>query len=256
MSDSPPANREDELRRFDLMMIGETDKRFLILQADGGMGKTTLLAEFMKRCPTHTSCAAIDLKGKSIGLHEVLYKLCDALKWEHFPTFAACVEGQGLGRVIIADNVIIGRSGIEVALRAPDEGDRAARRAELTRAFFTDLRTIRRRLLLIFDTFDDAPPDVQEWLQSSFLTFACNTPDLIVVIAGRVVPKESIEWGRFCIYHSLLPIPNPEPWQVYADHIGAVLHLDGIRVLCDLLEGHPFKMATALARYVPAGVAR
>jgi ATP/maltotriose-dependent transcriptional regulator MalT len=248
----PPANRDEELNLFDHMVAGQSAERILLLEADGGMGKTTLLGEFIRRCPPNVSCAPIDLKGSSIGLHDIFYRVCDALGWEYFPAFATHVEH--LGQVTIGENVIIGRAAIEIALQAPNEGDQAARRAELTRAFFDDLRALERQVLLIFDTFNEAPPDVQEWLESSFLAFAHRTSSLTVVVAGRQVPRESIEWATCCIRHHLTEVRMPESWQTYAERIGAVLPSpDWIPAFCDLLEGHPLKMAKALARYVPGG---
>jgi hypothetical protein len=252
MPHHPPANRGEELNLFDRMMAGQTPEHILLLEADGGLGKTTLLHEFVRHCPAHIPCAPIDLKGSDTGLHDIFYRLCDALGWEHFRAFDDAVRG--LGRVTIDKNVIIGRADIEVALRAPNEGDRAARRSELTRAFFHDLRNPKRRLLLVFDTFEQAPLDVQEWLGSSFLAFAHHTPDLIVIVAGRQVPGESIEWDACCTRHRLGEVREPEPWQVYAERIGAVLPSpEWIPAFCDLLEGHPLKMAEALARYIPGG---
>jgi hypothetical protein len=247
-----PANREAELALFDQMLAGQTRERILLLEAEGGLGKTTLLNEFARRCPAHVPCAPLDLKGSTTGLHEVFYRLCDALGWEHFPAFADQVEG--LGRVTVDGNVVIGWGNkIEAALRSPDEGDRAARRAELTRAFFDDLRTMKRRLLFIFDTFEKAPPELGEWLSGDFLAYAHHTPDLIVVVAGRQAPEESIEWGDSCI-RRLVRVRDPEPWRIYAERIGAVLPSpEWIRAFCDLLDGHPLEIAKALARYAPAG---
>ncbi len=250
----PPANRETEFELFKQIISGQTKERILLLEAAGGLGKTTLLSEFMRRCPGEVCQAPVDLKGNNTGLHQIFYRLCDALDpdWKYFPAFTARVEG--LGQVTIADNKIIGRADIAIALQSPDEGNRAARRADLTRAFFTDLRAMQRRLLLIFDTFDEAPLEVQEWLQSSFLAFARRTPDLMVIVAGRQVPVENIEWAACCICHRLLPVREPEPWHIYAERMGAVLPSpEWIAAFCDLLDGHPLEIAKALARYVPAG---
>lgn len=247
-----PANREFEFDLFDRIISGQTNERILLLDAQGGMGKTTLLREFMRRCPGDVPFAPVDLKGNTTSLHEIFYRMCDALDWEGFPTFASRVES--LGQVTIADNRIIGRAEIEVALRSPDEGDRAARRADLTRAFFADLRALQRRILLIFDTFEEAPLEVKEWFQSSFLAFSHHTPDLVVIVAGRQIPEESIEWTACCISHCLVPVREPESWRIYADRIGAVLPSpEWIAAFCDLLDGHPLRMAEALARYVHTG---
>jgi ATP/maltotriose-dependent transcriptional regulator MalT len=248
----PPADRDHELQLFSRLIIDQSRERILLLEADAGMGKTTLLKEFMLRCPSEITYAPIDLKGGTSGLHDIFYRLCDALGSDHFPAFQARVEH--LGQVVLHKNTIIGRADIAVALQTPDQGDRLARRAELTRAFFDDLRPLKRRLLMIFDTFDEAAPDVQEWLQSSFLAFAHRTPHLRVIVAGRQVPEDSIEWATCCIRHRLAAVCEPELWQLYADRRGAVFHSqEWIAAFCDLLEGHPLEMAKAIARYIPRG---
>lgn len=87
----PLANREDELGFFATMVAGTAPERILLLEAGGGMGKTTLMAEFVRHCHgAGMPCLPLDLKG-SPGPHAVLAKLCDGLGREGFPTFAARV---------------------------------------------------------------------------------------------------------------------------------------------------------------------
>jgi hypothetical protein len=88
----PLADREKEQEFFAGMTAGTTGERILLLEAGGGMGKTTLMAEFVRHC--HSAgmpCVPVDLKGDP-GLHEVLARLCDGLGWEDFPAFTARVE--------------------------------------------------------------------------------------------------------------------------------------------------------------------
>ena len=91
----PLANREDELGFFAGMIAGTSGERILLLEAGGGMGKTTLMAEFVRHCHTaEVSYVPVDLKGDP-GLHEVLARLCEGLGWEGFPTLTARVEELG-----------------------------------------------------------------------------------------------------------------------------------------------------------------
>ena len=245
MSHRLPANREDELDLFDQMIAGQTEERILLLEAEGEMGKSTLLSAFEWRCPSGIPCAVIDLKGRSTGLHEVFYRLCDALGWDRFPAFRACVEG--LGRVTIDKNVIIGRAEIEVALRTPDEGDRAARCAQLTQAFFVDLRARRGRLVLIFDTYEQADPEVQDWLAGPCLARARRTANLVIVIAGRQVPEESIEWAACCHRHRLGSVKDVDAWCSYAERRSLSVPRAWIEGYCVALQGHPGQVDKMLA---------
>jgi hypothetical protein len=240
-----PANREYELELFDRMIAGQTDECILLLEAEGKMGKSMLLSAFERCCLPNVPCAAINLKGSSTGLHEVFYRLCDALGWDRFPAFRACVES--LRQVTIDKNVIIGRADIEVALRAPDEGDRAARRAQLTQAFFDDLRAWSGCLVLIFDTYEQANPEVQDWLAGPCLARARRTADLVVVIAGRQVPEESIEWAAYCHRHRLGGIEDVDAWHLYSQRRKLPVPRDWIEGYCVASQGHPGQVDELLA---------
>ena len=250
-----PADREFELDLFEKMVSGQSAERILLLEAEGGMGKSTLLSEFMRRLtrqPTPVDAAPVDLKGSSVGLHQIFNRLCDVIGWDHFTPFESEVKGLGQ-QVNMSGNKIIGRAEIEVALHSPDEGDRAARRAALTRAFFTDLRALQRPLLFIFDTFEQAPLEVREWLQSSFLAYARRTPTLTVIVAGRQIPAESIEWAACCVSHHLPPIPDHRHWQSYCRAAGLALHGEAIKAFCILFKGKPNEIDKALAAVAGQG---
>ena len=363
----PLANREEELGFFAGMIAGTTVERILLLEAGGGMGKTTLMAEFVRHCRAEkVPCVPVDLKGDP-GLHEVLARLCDALGWKSFPTFATRIEelGQDGGgraadaarfehvhredynRAAIRDLMIegftvdglrefcyyrpafepaleqfvkdatlqkqvmividfcrhhvklsellvelreerielykryyariygveaevpperetvreagagTGRHKIWDALRTADEGDRAARRGALTRALFDDLGARPGRLAILFDTCEQAGPEMGEWLEGSFLAHVHRTTNLVVVIAGRQVPATSLEWEACCQHLCLENLPEPGLWQTYAERIGAVLPSpEFIPVFCHHFDGHPLKMMEALAPYVRRGGGR
>ena len=359
----PLANREEELAFFAGMVAGTSDERILLLEAGGGMGKTTLMAEFVRHCRAEkVPCVPVDLKGGP-GLHEILARLCDGLGWEGFPTLATRVEELGrsgrraaemarfehldreeyhlaaIGELMIdafavddlrefcfyrpvlkpvLDSVAkdaskrelvmividfcqqqiqlsyllvemrahnfeqykrhyaqiygvevevpaprepvqaakagLGRAAIRDALRAGDEGDRAARRGALTRALFEDLGARDGRLAILFDTCEQADPGVGEWLEEAFLAHASRAENLVAVIAGRQVPETSLEWETCCQHHRLGGLRDPELWQNYAKQIGAeVPYAEGIAAFCDIFDGHPLQMMQTLTRFIPEG---
>jgi hypothetical protein len=359
----PLANREEELAFFAGMVAGTSDERILLLEAGGGMGKTTLMAEFVRHCRAgQVPCVPVDLKG-DLGLDEVLARLCDELGWEGFPTLTARVEELGRGGrqaaemarfehihreeypLAAIDKLMIdafavddlrrfcfyspalnpvlekvandaslqelvmaviefcqqqirlshllgeirahnfeqykrhyaqiygveagvpapgepaqitgagpGRAGIRDALRAADEGDRAARRGALTRGLFEDLANREGRLVILFDTCEQAGPQVGAWLAEVFLAHAQRAENLVVVIAGREVPEVRLEWEACCQHHLLKDLRDPGLWQAYAEQIGAAIpSAEWIEAFCDLFDGHPLQMMQALARYMPGG---
>ena len=79
MSHHQPADREPELELFDQIVAGQVLERILLLEAEGQIGKTTLMQAFDQRCPAHVPSAPLDLKGRSTSRHEFLYRICDSL---------------------------------------------------------------------------------------------------------------------------------------------------------------------------------
>ncbi len=248
MSPNLPADRENELNLFTRMISGQVDERILLIKATGGRGKSTLLKVFVRHCAGKPH-VPVDLKGRTFGLHEIFYQICDTLGWSNFDGFAAAVSN--LANVTIARNTLIGRPTIQVALHADDEDSRNARRTALTQAFFDDLRALPRPPILLFDTFDATPPEVSEWFSQTFLPHAYRSPKLVVVIAGREVPVETIAWS--CHLYHLPPIDDHQSWQTYCEQTGLTLHVEGVKVLCVLFKGHPDDIDKALSAVAGRG---
>ncbi|MEW5959106.1 MAG: ATP-binding protein [Chloroflexota bacterium] len=240
-----PADREDELNLFDRLLSGQAEDRILLIKAPGGRGKSTLLRAFV-RCCAGRPHIPLDLKGQTVSLHEIFYEMCDTLGWGQFESFARAA-GNLAPQVKIERNILVGRPTIQViqgALAAETPEQRAERRAALTQAFFDDLRRLPRPPVLIFDTFEAASPELADWFGQSFLPHAYRSPGLVVVIAGRQVPPETIAWSGY--RHDLPPIADPRPWLSYCEREGLAMHEEGVKVLCTLFKGHPDEIVTAL----------
>ncbi len=242
------ANRDDELSLFKRILTDPEEEHILLIEAPGGQGKSTLLKEFRHLCPPE-SVALIDLKGQAVGLHEVFSEVCDILGWPYFHIFAETI-GTMTNTTIPLDTFIDSLT-IEAALKADDESSRRAYRLRLSRAFFEDLRRLSGRPVLIFDTFEAAPPDVAEWFREIFLRYTHRNPNLVVVIAGRTVPAETVTWS--CRRHTLPPIDDPVHWQHYCRQVGLVLKNEWIEAYCVLFKGHPYEIVKALVTVAGQG---
>jgi hypothetical protein len=148
------------------------------------------------------------------------------------------------------------RAEIRYALWAKDEVDRAARRAELTRALFDDLGARPGRVVFLFDTFDEGSPEVRDWLAEIFLTHAHRAADLVVVIAGQQVPGESIEWATRCQHRLLTSLDNAEAWDAYARSKGWDMPRAWIEAYCAATHGNPFQMDKLLLSAGQSGCGR
>jgi len=234
-------DRDEELALFDSMLAGKTEERILLIQAESGWGKSELLRAFAHRCPTGIRFAEIDFKGGGTSLAELFSRLCDKLGgWDRFPKLKTELQSIVHPSINVASNLIVGQNQIEMYLGGRDEQERQARLSTLTDSFFADLRTLGKSLL-IFDTFEKSDDVIQKWLADSFLSRAQNSPNLFIVVGGRRVPVETLEWEYL---HIPLSGISYEHWHRYAENIGVIDTLDFIRGCCSLCRGHPLKMKT------------
>lgn len=222
----------------------------MLVTAPGAMGKTKLLQAMEQRCPRHVTYRLIDLKDKCIGVDGILSQLCEYLNWDSFPRLAKCVRGwlnDGTNH-----DKSIGRAELRTALETPAEGGWKERCFSLTAAFFEDLGAMKGWLLFVFDAFDDSSAEVKEWIETSLLTHAYKTPLLIVIIAGRDVPKTTAEWRNVCKPLLLDKIHSAAAWRDYSVQISASLPAGTtMERVCVDCGGDPGMIAQYLSLCVP-----
>ena len=204
-------NRETEIDRFHMMLQGESQFHTMLIQAEAGMGKSSLLRKFWTLAEKEKICRArVDFKRMSHTVVEVLGDLCHDIGREQFNLFHSCCKE--FARVS-GINIDIGHSSltntqIDASMSKMLPEQRKAQRQILTDAFFEDLDAIHNRrnepLLLIFDTHEKATDEVQEWLTGQFLARLRRYPWLLTVIAGQSIPYLDSSWAQdWCMEHSL-----------------------------------------------------
>jgi AAA+ ATPase superfamily predicted ATPase len=238
MTHIQPIDRETEIVFFDDMLAGKTEDRILLVEAGSGWGKSVLLREFTKRLPKGFVYADIDFKSRGVSLAELLSRLCDKLGWKHFSALRKELQSFVRPSVNVGKNTMFGQNQIEVYLNSKDEQERQARLSALTDTFFTDLRSIGKTVL-IFDTFEKADEIIRNWLTGAFLSRVQNSPNLFVVIGGRRVPEQTLEWE--CSHIPLKGISH-EHWFRYAESMGVLISVDFVMGCCSLCNGHPLRM--------------
>lgn len=248
MPKSINVDREKELALFNAMLSEQIEQRILLIAAGSGWEKSILLREFERCRPSDIPYVKLDFKSCT-SLTETFSHLCDGLGWEHFPQFRAAIQTiVQPTQITISKNVLIGHNQIAFALSGPDEETREARRSDLTNAFFADLRTLGK-ILLLFDTFERGDETVRKWLSAAFLPRAHRSPQLFVIVAGQSVPEDAFDWE--CYDLPLGPIA-PEYWLVFAQSLGIqALSLDLIENCWRTYRGHTVQMANALQAFAP-----
>jgi hypothetical protein len=120
--------------------------------------------------------------------------------------------------------------------------------APLLSSVVEQLRADPQPTLLLIDTFDQAPPDVQQWVQAQLLPGLLRAPWLRVVVAGVQVPNpQSAVWSMLCGPVQQLSRPTPGDWHKWCrERLNKDLPLEEIEVLCRYITS-PGRLAEALS---------
>lgn len=219
------ANHKQELQAFKEFLLPNSECRILLFEAESGMGKTTLLHNLKalaRREFTHYQIVSFDLKGNSIGILELFYKLGEELDWDNLKFFSAaieeCVKNSTQFNVNIKGNSFIGfQNKLQVLLQEDGNQQHKFFAFELTKALFKDLKSLQIPLLIFLDTYQQVSKEVQEWIEHHFLSQVAKNAQLRIVIAGQQVPADNIEWGAVCTSYLLKPAMNPQDWLTVFD---------------------------------------
>ncbi len=171
------ANRSEECATFERMVTAQTSKRAFLLQGPTGRGKTTLLSRFGEYAErVGLGVAHLDQKGCP-DLDEVL----------------AFLE-LDMGDLLPPSSRLAG-------------GPVASPRV------LAQLRRLRKPLALLFDTYEQASPDLRRWLENLLLPRLDKTPAIVVVVAGKETPNPSLQvWDSLAERVELRLIPEVEEW--------------------------------------------
>ncbi len=248
MKKPPLANRHPELTIFAQMVAGETSKGILLIEAESGLGKTDLLAQFALNCPHDVCFISIDLKAAQTGIPYVFWRVREELRQETFPRFTAAVEQLvRVTNVNIEKNWVLGQLDIQIAM-SRDEQTRGFRLIALQEAFFEDLRATNRRLVIVLDTFNAAAVELEGWIGGAFLAAAARTAGLVVVVAGQNVPATNIEWIDSYEHRKLEGIHDVDEWHTSMEAVGLVLEKNVIHAFTEVFDGHPLKIMSAFEK--------
>lgn len=244
----PLANRKSEIELFVKMLARDAGPRILLIEAQSGVGKTDLLAQFKRECTGKARVALVDLKSAERGIAYFFWRAREEIGHPHFGHLAAATHHLLFGpNVTIEKNWILGKQEIEIALTG-DAKTRPFLLDALHEAFFQDLRAIPEKLVLIVDTYNAASPELVKWIGGEFLAAVVHSPNVIVVIARQNVPPPSVEWMDDFEHRKLESIRDADAWHECAQRAGIAFERREIETLCWLFDGHPAGMTTAFLK--------
>jgi len=243
-------DREREDALFQRMIRGEGQSHVLLIQAPSGMGKSFLLKKWWDECQG-VLCGRVNLKSMSYSAIEILGELCQQLGphlFDHF--YTKCEEFCRMAGVHI-ERATLFNSPIDATLGTADSEQRQLRRQILTDAFFADLSHQdvgpSKTVLLLFDTFERASPDVKDWISGLFLTRTYRCRWLVVVIAGQEVPQLDVDWSDLCMRVSLTHL-SKDNMREYVRRLQLNLEEAVIEAIYDITDGRPYDVALQLGR--------
>jgi energy-coupling factor transporter ATP-binding protein EcfA2 len=245
------ADYQNERQAFDALLHTHCDKRILVFYGESGSGKTSLLSHCRERARQQEGifCVNIDLKGTAVSVAEIFSRTGDRLGWERLSNLQQQVADlQNLPGISGAEMDRIRQTGfgnqINVTLQVNDPTDREQRRVALTESLFEDIKGFEHPVVFIFDTFEQASTEVQDWVGGSFLARVERVHQVRILVAGQRVPDENnIDWGYCCTTHHLRGVPQAEHWLPIVEamelRVPAPDPLSWLRGICGVLKGQP-----------------
>jgi hypothetical protein len=240
------ADYNAERQAFEVLLQPKCRKRILLFRGKSGSGKTTLLTYCKSKVPHDIAHVPIQLRGSTVGVAEIFSRVGRPLDWQYLPKFTRQVATlEGTPNVQVDRNWLAGiNNRISVAMNVKNISDREYRRVALTDAWFDDLANFPNPVVFLFDTYDKASTEVQEWLSGPFLVRAAYVPTVRVVVAGQDVPDHSnIEWGHCCIVHNLYGVQEAQHWLPIVRKMNRYIPVDDplswLAGVCHVLKGSP-----------------
>lgn len=246
------ADRKDEIEFFQAMLAGKKETRLFFIQAVSGRGKTDLLHRLAHECPNDFCLIRLDLKGAEKGIAQVLGVFRDKLGADAFPLFHAALARLDPSVNIANNTALAGKMDIAVVLNV-DEQTRKLRLEMLEAAFFQDLRAVcATPIVIILDTFEKAPSDLQMWLGGAFLRHIVTIPHARVVMGGQRVPEKTVEeWEELCERRELRDIDDVDAWYEFVREKNLPFPRDAVKMTVLHCQGNPDAICKMFAMHAP-----
>ena len=227
-------NRVNQLRFFRNMIKRRTQERILLLCAESGMGKSSLLRKF------RTLCNGVPEVSTQVGLMPP-YGPPDVIdiffsQLHHYPRDSTMQVRNDYTNWCMR--------------RRRHPGLHTEWFHRFTEALISDLsddRTSSRVFVLIIDDYHKAKQELRDWLCSSLLKAARANDWLITIIAGQVVPSLNIEFDGYYKVDFLSPLRMNDISR-YLDKLKLTISADEIRVILEATQGRPLEIALEVSK--------
>ncbi|MFZ4661563.1 MAG: effector-associated domain EAD1-containing protein [Caldilineaceae bacterium] len=253
----PIINHDRAIEQFRQLVAPNPQTRFMRLLGDGKMGKTTLLTKIFPTLAAQQNIrsANIDMRNQAQNPIDFLHAICSQIDRRGFPIFDQAYEQwltrpkvqiTGLQTFLAKIQINSGR----------EDGEREEVALHLTRKFVDDLdNAASRRVLLLFDTVDNASPTTQSWLMDKFLVYLQSLPHVSVVVSGRTLPDAAGPYAPYCCSYELRPVEDPAAYVRYCRELDVPLTEEQIHFAAKCSFFNPGHFADVIkVHFLPAGV--
>jgi hypothetical protein len=253
----PIINHDSAIQQFRQLLAPNPQIRFMRLLGDGKMGKTTLLTKIFPALATQYRFrfANIDMRNQAQNPIDFLHAICSQIDRRGFPIFDKAYEQwltrpkvqiTGLQTFLAKIQINSGR----------EDGEREEMALHLTRKFVDDLdNAASRRVLLLFDTVDNASSTTQSWLMDKLLVYLQSLPHVSVVVSGRTLPDAAGPYAPHCCSYELRPVEDPAAYVRYCRELDVPLTEEQIHLVAKSSFFNPGHFANVIkVHFLPAGV--
>lgn len=210
------ADRTEPFELFHEMITARRSERIFLVDGSSSSGKTVLLTELIKFA-------------KQLGLLSVQLDLkgCPTLD-ELFDTLTLEVDA--------------------TLLPAFHSANGPPRKTALLK----DLEKLPKPLVLGFDTYQDVPLDIADWIEGQLLRRMEHCPGLVVILSGKQVPERTcFPWAGLAVHTTLPAIKEAKHWIDFATHaLGhSSISNDHIEMLLHISQGDPGQTSALLRSF-------
>lgn len=247
-------NREQEVALFKEMLEGKIDQHILLLKADAGMGKTTLMLKLFDVAHQYPR-AYLSLKGLN-ETWRVLERLASQFGRQKFESFYSQLStiSHVKVQVEVSDTKFGLGSRTTIDARGGEISQKHLEMQEevLIVSFFNDLEVLHRstnqRIVFLLDTYDQATDKIKEWISISLLNQIRNLPWLVTVIAGRQIPDIEAILHASSIKYTLEALDKKSCGE-FVERVGLTLNDDEIALIYSGTDGIPLFFASFMENY-------
>ena len=241
MSETILIDRVAAIQKFTDLLEGANIRVLRITGAEK-MGKSRLLREYRKLSFENwdSHCALVDLRSKFQSYSDVVFQITQQISSLEFKNFSDVqFQIQSAPKVEIKKSSLL-FSAMSVVLPDRQKDNDEYIRHEVISAFCKDLKSANLGfpLVLLFDTFDSASTEIQNWLNEQFISSLIQIPKVFIVLAGRTLPDLPSIWCDTCESYILPPV-TLEDHISYCDRLGITVSKEVIRAFHSVFEGTP-----------------